>query len=749
MLGNLLEVLSGKTVCQKFTNPTSPHPSFKKNNLTQCFNLMQEEKIILINIGVDDMEQQKANLGLVWTLILKYQIRAGKGANDTGISEKEIMKQWCNDLLQAYPSVVVKDFKRGWTDGTTLCYLCNAVAPESIHIEKIEALQPVERLGLAMDTLETKVGVEKILDPEDIIEAYDDKMVLTYVSLIRTRYEERKAANEGKMDAQAPQDGFTTPKKQRAPEKQGEEEEDESLFVTPTKIGQEDDSFLSPSKRRLHLNFRDINDNPIEIMKMKSIKAGGVYEVYMEAQDEKGKTPILLHDRSINVNIESPDKIASFEKRVSSTNGRVSIALTPKKSGHYKVAISIDDESYEKTEFEYEVDVTPALPKQAQFTMESYDIKAGETMEVVTKMFDDYGNPISRHIIIQLVLYDKHKNPHAFDGVYTDDGFQFNVMLTETGSYKGDLKVANHKLPVDKVFRVSAGDADKEKTIIKGFETNKWRAGLAQEISVSLFDQYGNPTDNNDAKDNIRMTVEDDQNSLEMNIEYKDTGYYEGSVTTNKTGLYRVTIFLLKFNFIYDIEVIPGYVVPQNCRIMASEINTTREYAILLRDKFSNILTSLEGIEIEAHVENETNNRFESVPEFQEEKCIGKVHPHIYGDLKLIVIINDTALAPFSFTIEPPLTKYKFKSTESVKENKFCKIQYPRCEMGAYKMFIVRSNSAIIGPYDVQVESYDVSQDKIDILKTILEESYEDVVKYLRQVPVDVQNQFLNDLQSI
>ena len=58
-------------------------------------------------------------LGLIWTLILHYQIGADSGA-------KNELLQWVRSKI---PSYNIQNFTKDWNDGRALCALNNALAP--------------------------------------------------------------------------------------------------------------------------------------------------------------------------------------------------------------------------------------------------------------------------------------------------------------------------------------------------------------------------------------------------------------------------------------------------------------------------------------------------------------------------------------------------------------------------------------------------------------------------------------------
>jgi hypothetical protein len=79
--------------------------------------------ITLVNIGSGDINEGKMipTLGLVWTLILRYQINK-RGAADEG--GKDGLLNWVNSVI--FPlGLVCKNFSKGFQDPRVLSALVN------------------------------------------------------------------------------------------------------------------------------------------------------------------------------------------------------------------------------------------------------------------------------------------------------------------------------------------------------------------------------------------------------------------------------------------------------------------------------------------------------------------------------------------------------------------------------------------------------------------------------------------------
>jgi len=74
----LLEIISGKKIRKWKKNPKMF--AQKLENLNKCINFIKKEGIVIVNIGANDINggNTKIILGLIWTLILRYQINKGE-----------------------------------------------------------------------------------------------------------------------------------------------------------------------------------------------------------------------------------------------------------------------------------------------------------------------------------------------------------------------------------------------------------------------------------------------------------------------------------------------------------------------------------------------------------------------------------------------------------------------------------------------------------------------------------------------
>lgn len=126
-------------------------------------------------------EDLKMILGMVWAIILDYQI---KGISVEELSAKEGLLLWCQRKTAGYKDVKVENFTSSWQDGLALCALIHHHRPDLLDFDPLNKADKHKNLQLAFDIAEQHLGIAKLLDVEDIADSVkpDERSVMTYIS---------------------------------------------------------------------------------------------------------------------------------------------------------------------------------------------------------------------------------------------------------------------------------------------------------------------------------------------------------------------------------------------------------------------------------------------------------------------------------------------------------------------------------------------------------------------------------------
>jgi len=171
----------------------------KVNNLLLSLQFLDREKVKLVNIGAEDLVDRKLKLilGLIWTLILRYQIQKGK-ADAMGSAKNELLK-WLNSI-----GINVKDLTHDWTDGKQICNLINKIRDDLIPDNKI-GNNPVENIQQAIDIAANEFDIPRVIDATDMASSAPDELVnMTYLSYFRDKWDELKAMASAELLGENP-----------------------------------------------------------------------------------------------------------------------------------------------------------------------------------------------------------------------------------------------------------------------------------------------------------------------------------------------------------------------------------------------------------------------------------------------------------------------------------------------------------------------------------------------------------------
>ncbi|XP_046680771.1 dystonin isoform X32 [Homalodisca vitripennis] len=178
---SLLEVLSGEHLPRE----RGKMRFHMLQNVQMALDFLRYKKIKLVNIRAEDIVDgnPKLTLGLIWTIILHFQISDIVVGQEPNVSAKEVLLRWARRSTAKYPGVRVNDFTSSWRDGLAFNALIHRNRPDLIDWRSVRTITIRERLERAFYVAEREYGVTRLLDPEDVdTHEIDEKSIITYIS---------------------------------------------------------------------------------------------------------------------------------------------------------------------------------------------------------------------------------------------------------------------------------------------------------------------------------------------------------------------------------------------------------------------------------------------------------------------------------------------------------------------------------------------------------------------------------------
>lgn len=203
-LMKLLEIISGEKLGKPNHGKMRVH---KIENVNKCLAFLHT-KVRLESIGAEDIVDGNPRLilGLIWTIILRFQIQEIEinvdEQNEEGgekRSAKDALLLWCQRNVRGYKNVDIRDFTSSWRDGMAFNALLHKQRPDLVDYNSLHPSNHTYNLNNAFDIAEKKLGISKLLDPEDVdVQRPDEKSILTYVA---GYYHTFSKLNEGQRGA--------------------------------------------------------------------------------------------------------------------------------------------------------------------------------------------------------------------------------------------------------------------------------------------------------------------------------------------------------------------------------------------------------------------------------------------------------------------------------------------------------------------------------------------------------------------
>ncbi|GIY06493.1 hypothetical protein CDAR_514752 [Caerostris darwini] len=198
----LLEIISGEKLGKPNHGKMRVH---KIENVNKSLAFLHT-KVRLESIGAEDIVDGNPRLilGLIWTIILRFQIQEIEidVNEDDESSEKKSAKDalllWCQRKTAGYPGVNIQDFHVSWRSGLGFNALIHSHRPDLINYPALHNNNHIQNLNNAFDIAQKELGIPRLLDAEDVdINKPDEKSVITYVASYYHTFARMKSEMKG------------------------------------------------------------------------------------------------------------------------------------------------------------------------------------------------------------------------------------------------------------------------------------------------------------------------------------------------------------------------------------------------------------------------------------------------------------------------------------------------------------------------------------------------------------------------
>eukprot|EP01128_Nolandella_sp_AFSM9_P002054 TRINITY_DN12448_c0_g1_i1.p1 TRINITY_DN12448_c0_g1~~TRINITY_DN12448_c0_g1_i1.p1 ORF type:complete len:752 (+),score=247.06 TRINITY_DN12448_c0_g1_i1:37-2256(+) len=488
LLANLLEIISSKTIKH---NKKPKMVIQKLENLNFCLDFLKREGIKLVNIDstVINEGNLKLILGLIWTIILRYQIQVSEGN-----SAKQELLEWVRTKIPEYN---INNFKGDWTSGKAICALAEAVLPGQMSLPNDFTNNPVADARMAMNKAEENMNIPQILDPEDMVQEPDELSNMTYISYFRDYLDMEQRRKDAELFERTP------------------------VAVQCIAYGP---------------GLEDGNEAGIET------------NFTIEARNGAGrKVPIGGH--SFPVDIVAPDGSSVPSQTVDNGDGTYAVTYTASQPGKHNVGITFNGDHIGKSP--YPVLIKSGMPDPTQCRIFGPGIEGAEahvptnfTIEARNRLGDKINNGGSPFVT---KITNDYGDELPVDQVDNGDGtYTVSYTPNSPGEVTVDVTLL-HKPVADSAYKVPVGEntdmASPSKSWAEGpgLEGGN-KAGDPAEFTIHAKTPAGAPALNGD---DFEVHVEAPDFSLvPAEVKNNGDGTYSVTYTPEEPGNYHVDVIL-------------------------------------------------------------------------------------------------------------------------------------------------------------------------------------------------------------
>uniref|UniRef100_A0A5F8G7Z8 Utrophin n=1 Tax=Monodelphis domestica TaxID=13616 RepID=A0A5F8G7Z8_MONDO len=158
------------------------------NDGSEHCQVILDINVELVNIGGTDIVDgnHKLTLGLLWSIILHWQVKDVMKDIMSDLQQtnsEKILLSWVRQSTRPYSQVNVLNFTTSWADGLAFNAVLHRHKPDLFNWDRVTKMSPIERLEHAFNKAQKHLGIEKLLDPEDVaVPLPDKKSIIMYLT---------------------------------------------------------------------------------------------------------------------------------------------------------------------------------------------------------------------------------------------------------------------------------------------------------------------------------------------------------------------------------------------------------------------------------------------------------------------------------------------------------------------------------------------------------------------------------------
>jgi len=178
LLINLLEQISGKQVAANYNkNPKMRVQKIENVNFSLQFLTKEGIKLVGIDGGNIVDGNLKLILGLIWIIILRFQIQVNEGN-----SARQELLEWVRARIPEYN---IQNLGSDWQSGKPICSLAEVIQPGQMRLPQDWNNDPIHNCQLGLTKAYENMKIPMLIDAEDMANAPDELAMMTYISYYR------------------------------------------------------------------------------------------------------------------------------------------------------------------------------------------------------------------------------------------------------------------------------------------------------------------------------------------------------------------------------------------------------------------------------------------------------------------------------------------------------------------------------------------------------------------------------------